>query len=322
MNTSRLIAGCALSGCLAIAGPAIAQEAEAAGATAQRELEQAEAERALADAQRRLEEAAREVAELSLEMSGPVIEEVRKIRIDGPGRAMLGINIDDAGPGGQGVKVVSVSPGGPAADAGVRSGDIVTAMDGKPLGSGRDLVSWMRSVEPGQTVNLDLRRDGKTVKAAVVSKPRQEMVFIARGPGEHVAIGGMPPMGHFMMGPFGDMEVVSMTAGLGRYFGTEKGLLVVRAPKTEGEALEDGDVILAIGGREPQSPGHALRILGSYQPGETVEVRILRRKAERTVQLQVPERPDIGRHLERRLEFLGPPPAAPAPPAPPAPPAG
>ena len=63
---------------------------------------------------------------------------------------MLGINIDDAGSGGEGVKVVSASPGGPAADAGVRSGDIVTAMDGKPLGSGRDLVSWMRSVEPGQ----------------------------------------------------------------------------------------------------------------------------------------------------------------------------
>jgi membrane-associated protease RseP (regulator of RpoE activity) len=321
MNTSRVIVGCALAGCLAMAWPAIAQEADTAGTAAQRELEQAEAARALADAQRRLDEAAREVAELSLEMSGPVIEEVRKIRIEGPGKAMLGVNIDDAGPGG-GVKVVGVSPGGPAAEAGVKSGDVITSMDGKALASGRDLVAAMRGVEPGQTVRLELRRDGQAVKASVVARPREEMMFIARGPGGHMEIEGMPPMAHFMMGPFGDMELVSMTPGLGRYFGTEKGLLVVRAPETKGDTLEDGDVILAIGGREPQNPGHALRILGSYQPGETVEVRILRRKAERTVTLRVPERHDVGHHLERRLELLGPPPAAPAPPKPPASPAG
>jgi membrane-associated protease RseP (regulator of RpoE activity) len=311
MDKTRLIAGCALAACLAATLPALAQEAEA-----QREMERAEAERALADAQRRLEEAAREVAELSLEMSGPVIEEVRKIRIEGPGKAMLGVNIDDAGPAGDGVKVVSVSPGGPAAEAGVKSGDIITAMDGKSLAAGRDLIAAMRGVEPGQTVSLDLRRDGKALKVSLVAKPREEMMFIARGPGGHMEIEGMPPMAHFMMGPFGDMELVSMTPGLGRYFGTEKGLLVVRAPETEGDTLEDGDVILAIGGREPQGPGHALRILGSYQPGETVDIRILRRRAERSVKLQVPERPRIEHRLERRLEMIGPPPAPPAPPAP------
>lgn len=321
MNRTRWIAGGALLACLAATAPAMAQEAEAARAEAQREMERAEAERALADAQRRLEEAAREVAELSLEMSGPVIEQVRKIRIDGPGRAMLGINIDDAGPGEKGVKVVSVSPGGPAAEAGVKSGDVVTAMDGKALASGRDLIAGMRSVEPGQSVKLDLRRDGKSVKVAVVAKPREEMMFISGGPGRHIEIEGMPPMAHFMMGPFGDLELVSMTPGLGRYFGTEKGLLVVRAPETQGDALEDGDVILAIGGREPQNPGHALRILGSYQPKETVEVRVLRRKAERTIKLQVPDKPRIERRIERRIE-LAPPGAPPAPPAPPASPAG
>ena len=306
MIMKRLVAGCALLACLAATGPALAQDAVA----------QQERERALADAQRRLEEAAREVAELSLEMSGPVIEEVRKIRIEGPGKAMLGVNIDDAGPGSEGVRVVSVSPGGPAEAAGVKSGDVITALDGKPLGSGRDLVARMRGVEPGQTVNLELRRDGKNVKAAVVAKPREEMLLIGYGPGGHLGMQGMPPIAHFMMGPFGDMELVPMTPGLGHYFGTDKGLLVVRAPGTEGDSLEDGDVILAIGGREPQGPGHALRILGSYQPNETVEVKVLRRKAERTVKLQVPDRPNIERHIERRLV------PRPVPPAPPAPPAG
>lgn len=314
MSKTRWMAGCALLACLAVTGPAPAQDAEA-----QRGMEQAETERALAEAQRRLEEAARELAELSLEMSGPVIEEVRKIHIVGPGKAMLGVNIDDAGPGEKGVKVISVSPGGPAAEAGVRSGDVVTAMDGKPLASGRDLIAGMRSVEPGQAVNLDLRRDGKDVKVTVVARPREEMMFVGGGPGPHFGVDGLPAMAHFVMGPFGDMELVSITPGLGRYFGTEKGLLVVRAPETQDDSLEDGDVILTIGGREPQNPGHALRILGSYQPDETVDVRILRSKAERTVKLRVPDRPRIERHIERRLEQL---PLPPAPPAPPAAPAG
>ena len=61
------------------------------------------------------------------------------------------------------------------------------------------------------------------------------------------------------------------------YFGTDKGVLVVRAPTGGAPKLEDGDVILAIDGRQPTSGSHATRILGSYQPGEKITLRILRR---------------------------------------------
>ena len=44
--------------------------------------------------------------------------------------------------------------------------------------------------------------------------------------------------------------------------------------------LEDGDVILSIDGRAPESGSHATRILRSYQPGEKVKLRVQRdRKA-------------------------------------------
>jgi S1-C subfamily serine protease len=286
-------------------------EVERTQADAQRS--QAEAQKALAEAQRKLEEAAREVAELSMELHGPGFKEVRKIRIDGPGRAMLGINIGSAEPGTDGVRVVSVSPGGPAADAGVQAGDLVVAMDGKRVGSGRELVDNMREVKPGQKVALDLRRDGKAVKLSVEARASEDMMFISQMDPDGEAMRHMGGMPHFLLGPWGDAELVELTPALGRYFGTDKGLLVVKAPGAAGADIEEGDVIQSIGGREPQNAGHALRILGSYQPGETVELVLLRQKKSRTVKITIPERPA----MERRMIIMPPPP--PAPPAPPAP---
>ena len=81
---------------------------------------------------------------------------------------------------------------------------------------------------------------------------------------------------HWLLGGWGDAEFVTLTPQLGRYFGADKGVLVARAPEDAALGLQDGDVIVAIGGREPQDGRHAMRILRSYQPGEPVELRILR----------------------------------------------
>lgn len=315
MNRSTAVALMAML-VVAATPPALAQEKRLEVELEQVEsgIRQADAEtrKALEEAQRRLEEAAREVAELSMQLHGPGFEQVQRIRIDGPGRAMLGINIGNAEPGTNGVRVVSVSPGGPAAEAGVKAGDLVVAMNGKGVASGRELVGNMREVEPGQKVALELRRDGKPVKLSVEARAREDVMFISKVGPEGEAMHHMPPMPHFLLGPWGDAELVEMTPALGRYFGTEKGLLVVKAPKAAGTDIEEGDVILSIGGREPQNAGHALRILGSYQPGETVELALLRQKKARTVRVVVPERPAMERHM-----MIMPPPAPPAPPAPP-----
>lgn len=50
--------------------------------------------------------------------------------------------------------------------------------------------------------------------------------------------------GAFMLhGPLTDMELVTLTPRLGSYFGTDQGVLVVRAPAGGALKLEDGDVI-------------------------------------------------------------------------------
>ena len=50
----------------------------------------------------------------------------------------------------------------------------------------------------------------------------------------------------------------------------------------------DGDVILDIGGREPNSPEHALRILASFESGESLELAIMRNQDRQTLEVEFP----------------------------------
>jgi C-terminal processing protease CtpA/Prc len=300
-NRSKLVASLTLAALLAGVTSAGAAEQVSKAAAENDAKSQAELERKLADARKRLDEAAREVANLSISLSDDMVPHARTFGrvMGGPPRAVLGINLgtnDDVEGGG--VEVVSVSPGGAAERAGLKAGDVLTEINGKALKSADDesareqLLSSMRKVKPGDTVALSYRRDNKVVKANLVAQPLQDHFFsMAIPPG--AGIGPMPRMPNFVFmrgeGVFGSAELVPMTAKLGQYFGTDTGLLVVRAPDDSRLKLEDGDVIVDIDGRIPSSPSHALRILSSYQPGEKLKLNILRTKKRMSFEVTVPE---------------------------------
>ena len=86
------------------------------------------------------------------------------------------------------------------------------------------------------------------------------------------------------------MELAPLTPGLGRYFGTDSGVLVVRAPPQRGLGLQDGDVILSIGGRKPTDSSHVIRILGSYDPGEKISLEVMRMHRRISVATTAPGR--------------------------------
>jgi C-terminal processing protease CtpA/Prc len=298
-NRSRVFASLTLAALLAVVTNAGAAEQDSKAADKDA-TSQAERERKLADARRRLDEAAREVANLSISLSDDMVPYARTFGrvMGGPPRAVLGINLgtnDDVKGGG--VEVVSVSPGGAAERAGLKAGDVLTEINGKALKSSEDesareqLLSSMRKVKPGDTVALSYRRDNKVVKANLVAQPLQDHFFTRAVPAP--GFGPMPRMPNFVFmrgeGVFGSAELVPMTPKLGQYFGTETGLLVVRAPDDSRLKLEDGDVIVDIDGRTPASPSHALRILSSYQPGEKLKLNILRTKKRMSFEVTVPE---------------------------------
>lgn len=82
-------------------------------------------------------------------------------------------------------------------------------------------------------------------------------------------------------------ELATLTPALGKYFGTDKGVLVVAA--RDSLKLQDGDVLQAIGGRAVTDEAQAYRILRSYAPGETVPLTVLRERKTVKLEAVVPE---------------------------------
>jgi C-terminal processing protease CtpA/Prc len=303
-------------GLLVLAGAALPAQAQAPS--------DAELRRQLDEARQRLDDAARDVAELTGKLAG---DELPPPRGDAARGSMLGVNIAGGSDRADGVEIMGISPSGPAERAGLRKGDVLVAVDGKALRrsgertAGRQLVEQMRDVPPGQKIKVDYLRDGKPLTALLTTVPAESaIVRVMRE--RRVLPEGMPfppvEIEEFLTlhdgGGFRALELVPMTAQLGRYFGADKGLLVVKAPAGEGATLEEGDVILSIGGRTAESPKHAFRILRSYQPDEKVKVEVLRLRKRQTLELKVPQGDPMSLEFDRRPP---PPPRVPRP-APPA----
>lgn len=313
-------------------------EAEQARETAEvRRVEvraaQAEAREQMLEAERQLVEASRRIAELSSQnLAG--VGETRRTYVEMLGKPRIGVTIggsDEEGPV-EGVTVSGVTPGSAAEEAGLRAGDIITSVNDEALSAksapeaNRRLLDFMGGVEEGDKLDIEYLRNGNVGKVEVEPRVIEGQTFAWVGNGRNFSMPVAPDVHvlpdvvrefKYVMPRFGnlwgDMELVELNAGLGRYFGTDSGLLVVSAPKSDSFKLQDGDVIESIDGREPTSVGHAMRILGSYQPGEELELRIMRDKRRQTVKIEMPD---------DRTSFVvpdAPPPASPSPAAVPQP---
>jgi putative serine protease PepD len=86
--------------------------------------------------------------------------------------AFLGIGLQDA-PSGQGARVTQVRPGTPAEDAGLRVGDVITAVDGRRINSGDELRAAINARSPGDTVSISYIRggDSHSVEVKLTNRP-------------------------------------------------------------------------------------------------------------------------------------------------------
>ncbi|MGA9966568.1 MAG: Do family serine endopeptidase [Terriglobales bacterium] len=83
------------------------------------------------------------------------------------------------GAGAGGVTVSAVTAGSPAEQAGLKVGDTIVSVDGKPVKNGDELVADIASRKPGTKVNLGLVRNGKKQEATVTVTDRAKL-FAAR----------------------------------------------------------------------------------------------------------------------------------------------
>src|SRR5690606_28190415 len=92
--------------------------------------------------------------------------------------AFLGVGLADARAEADGVMragagIGTVEPGSPAAEAGLRPEDVVTAIDGRPVDGAAALTGYVRQYASGETATLTVVRDGKVHEVDVTLATRE-----------------------------------------------------------------------------------------------------------------------------------------------------
>jgi len=173
-----------------------------------------------------------------------------------------------------GVVIEGVEPGSPAEKAGLKGGDVITAINGKPVKSGNELVNPIATAPIGSKVKLNFVRDGQQKEATATVEDRTRVFPNSAGrlngsPDEPVPV------------EFG-LHVESITPERAQRAGVEgqRGVIVTEVePASFGDDLGfgRGDVIQEINHEQVNSVEGYRKILGKLKAGDSVVFKVLRR---------------------------------------------
>lgn len=314
----------------------------------------------MAALQTRMSDLASRMAALSVRMGDEANASALHYLADSK-RGMLGMAVS---PGAAGLRVEAVTPGGPAERAGVKAGDVITAINGNAVGPHNGAsADTLRQAQAGKPIALRVDRNGKTRELRVTPERLQatdwediarqaelaaneatarvrspefqrqiqqsiddamKSADVARMSAEAareaaIQAGGREHAWIIGMSPWWGLNLAPLNPGLGHYFGTDRGVLVLSRSDKQFPGLEAGDVITAIGGKPVAQPEDVLRALRNAPADSRVRMALRRHGQEVSLAMRVPP----------RWNFLPPPPplppmppepAKPAVPAPPPPP--
>jgi serine protease Do len=185
-----------------------------------------------------------------------------------------------------GVLVQEVQPGGPAEKGGLKPGDIITSIDGRPIKDGDDLVNEIASRKPGSALRLGFLRDGKQSDTTVTVGDRDKVFAELNNPQTNAAPDQQGDAGESKLGIVvreassatvgkihtSGMVIQSVRSGsFADLQGLEPGLVIIRINKQPTttksqydaivEKLKTGDdVVFEV--MDPRRPGDGINYIG------------------------------------------------------------
>src|SRR5579863_1249624 len=182
---------------------------------------------------------------------------------------------------GTGVTVSSVVPGSPADQAGLKTGDTITAVDGRAVSKGNDLVSDIASRKPGSKVKLAFIRNGKSQEATVTIADRAKLFAARLGDDQENDDENTPKQSKF------GLTVRKVTPEMAERLDMPQGKGVIVQDVKPNSFAEDvnlgrGDIILEINKQPVNSEDDLARIESSLKSGLDVVFLVRQRGSSRT----------------------------------------
>ena len=171
-----------------------------------------------------------------------------------------------------GALVTNVTQDTPAADAGLEHGDIILEVDGRKVEETRDLIEYVSGKGPEATVQLELLRDGKTVRKSVKLAERPDTSAPAPEP-EQEEENSIDWLG---------IRYQSLDDRLRSNHGLPEdleGVWLTRIAQTSPlfeQGVRQGDVIAEIGGREVNDAEELEALVGGHDSGDVIRFYMLR----------------------------------------------
>jgi len=171
-----------------------------------------------------------------------------------------------------GVVIADVYPGGPAEKAGMKSGDIVLTLDGKPMENGRQLDVNLYRKEIGKKVVIEYDRGGSksSLQVAVVERPgdRKRLADLVRPEDNLIAKFGI-------LGLNITPQIAAMLPALRKNEGV---VVAARSAATPGwrDSFIPGDVICQINAQPVKNLDDLKAVLNKIRPGDAVVVQVQR----------------------------------------------
>jgi serine protease Do len=162
---------------------------------------------------------------------------------------------------GEGVTISNVKNGGPADQAGMKVGDTITAIDGKPIRSGDQLVDEVSSRKPGEKALVSYLRNGQPQQTTVTLADRARLFRDRLGDEDDTPEASQPAEAKL------GLSVRALTAELAARLEAPAGKGVLVTEVRPGSFADDvginrGDVILEVN-RQPVNSDEDFRRLQS-----------------------------------------------------------